>query len=60
LYFLLPFIFATSKTCGNCGNIKQDLGASKVYKCSECKKKMYRDVNGARNILLKNINLIQK
>ena len=43
----------TSKTCGCCGNIKYDLGANKVYNCIKCKTVMDRDVNGARNILLK-------
>ena len=40
----------TSKTCSNCGNIKYNLGSSEIYDCSNCKKKMERDVNGARNI----------
>lgn len=43
----------TSKTCGSCGNIKFDLGSSKVYSCSKCNYETDRDVNGARNIYLK-------
>lgn len=48
----------TSKTCGNCGNI-QNIGGSKVYKCKNCRVEMDRDVNGARNILLRYLTLSQ-
>lgn len=47
----------TSKTCGNCGKLNQKLGGSKLFSCSHCKIKMDRDVNGARNILLKNYKM---
>jgi len=43
----------TSKTCGNCGIVKQNLGSSKVFHCSSCKYESDRDFNGARNILIK-------
>jgi putative transposase len=46
----------TSKTCGCCGVIKSNLGGSKIFNCStSCKSTINRDVNGARNILLKYI-----
>jgi len=45
----------TSKTCGGCGVIKENLGCSKVFKCDSCDFVCDRDVNGARNIHLKNI-----
>ena len=45
----------TSKTCGNCGNIKYDLGSAEFYDCRKCHLKIDRDINGARNILLRNI-----
>lgn len=48
----------TSKTCGNCGNIKYDLGTAEIYNCKKCDLKMDRDINGARNILLRNIEFI--
>lgn len=48
----------TSKTCTNCGNIKNNLGANKVYNCSKCNIIIDRDFNGARNILLKNFDYI--
>ena len=47
----------TSKTCGKCGNLHPKLESSKVYVCSEknCQMVMDRDVNGSRNILLRNL-----
>jgi IS605 OrfB family transposase len=44
----------TSKTCTRCGNIKNDLGSKKIYKCKKCKLIISRDKNGSRNIFLKN------
>jgi putative transposase len=43
----------TSKTCGSCGNIKYDLGSNKTYCCNLCNYQMDRDINAARNILIK-------
>lgn len=45
----------TSKTCTKCGEIKNNLGGSKVYKCDNCNLILDRDINGARNIYLKYI-----
>lgn len=43
----------TSKTCGRCGQMNNTLGGKKIFKCNECGLRVDRDVNGARNILLK-------
>ncbi len=48
----------TSKTCGRCGNIKHNLGNADIYNCINCNLVISRDVNGARNILLRNIHLV--
>lgn len=44
----------TSKTCGRCGKLN-DVGASETYKCSFCDLKIDRDINGARNIFIRNV-----
>ncbi|GBC07164.1 hypothetical protein RclHR1_00730013 [Rhizophagus clarus] len=43
----------TSKTCGFCGYIHKKLDGSKEFCCPQCKTKLDRDINGARNILLR-------
>lgn len=43
----------TSKTCGSCGFINNNLNSNKIYKCPNCKITIDRDFNGARNILLR-------
>jgi len=45
----------TSKMCTNCGTIKENLGANKIYNCGYCNIKIDRDVNGARNIFMKSL-----
>lgn len=45
----------TSKTCGRCGELNNELKGSKIFKCSKCNLLIDRDWNGARNILLKNL-----
>jgi IS605 OrfB family transposase len=45
----------TSRTCSNCGFLKNNLKGAEVYKCTKCKAILDRDVNGAKNIFLKNI-----
>ena len=44
----------TSKTCGKCGVLNTTLGSSKTFHCKQCSFHCDRDVNGARNILLRN------
>jgi putative transposase len=43
----------TSKTCGCCGKINKSLGSKKTFACPNCKFTIDRDINGARNIMLK-------
>ena len=43
----------TSKTCGKCGKLNEKLGSKKEFECSSCDFKSDRDINGARNILIK-------
>jgi putative transposase len=48
----------TSKTCGCCGHIHRKLGGSKVFRCPSCAAKLDRNINGARNILLRYLTLL--
>ncbi|KAK9337071.1 putative transposase DNA-binding domain-containing protein [Lipomyces starkeyi] len=42
----------TTKTCGRCGRLN-NVGGSKVFRCSHCGFECDRDINGARNILVR-------
>lgn len=44
----------TSKTCSYCGEIN-NIGSRSVFECKKCYYKIGRDINAARNILLKNL-----
>ncbi len=48
--------YYTSKTCGGCGWINKNLSNSDVYNCGSCGLCIDRDMNGARNIMLRNLN----
>ena len=48
----------TSKTCGRCGEINKDLGNKKVFSCPKCNLILDRDINGARNVLIKTLTEI--
>ena len=50
----------TSKTCGMCSVKKENLGGNETFQCESCHYVTGRDVNGARNILRKNITNILK
>ena len=43
----------TSKTCPECGTIHEKLGSSKYFKCPKCHYQSDRDLNGARNIMIR-------
>ena len=44
----------TTQLCSSCGNIN-NVGKNKIYKCDNCKIKVDRDLNGAKNILIKQL-----
>jgi transposase len=48
----------TTKTCGKCFK-ETDIGKSKEYECQKCGLKIDRDINAARNILIKQIKNIK-
>lgn len=50
----------TSKTCGGCGSLHPTLGSNKTFQCPVCPFKLDRDVNGARNILLRFMTLDER
>jgi IS605 OrfB family transposase len=47
----------TTKGCSKCGTLNQDVGTSKIYNCinSSCKYISGRDINSAKNILMKGL-----
>lgn len=45
----------TTKSCTSCFALKNNIGGAKTYKCDHCKVVIDRDLNGARNIFLKNV-----
>ena len=50
----------TSKTCGQCGRMNKELGGSRVYNCvnENCMKNQDRDINAARNILIRILSIL--
>lgn len=45
----------TTQGCSCCGNLWKTIGSSKVYKCSKCESVFDRDINSAKNILMKGL-----
>jgi transposase len=43
----------TSKQCGKCGTLREDLSSEEVFSCHACHVSCLRDVHAARNILLR-------
>ena len=53
--------FPSSKTCGACGEIKQDLKLSdREWTCKSCGTKHDRDVNAAKNILKEGLSILNR
>ena len=44
----------TSQTCSSCGNMYK-IETSEIYNCPSCKNIMGRDINAAKNILMKGL-----
>jgi len=45
----------TTRTCGKCCELNNNIGSSRIFNCSKCNIIIDRDLNGARNILIKHI-----
>lgn len=45
----------TTKTCSICGYLNQGMTDEKIYTCPKCKGIIDRDINAARNILIRSI-----
>ena len=43
----------TSKTCSSCGNLNETLGKNTIFQCATCDIRIGRDINAAKNIMLK-------
>ena len=48
----------TSKTCTHCGWSHPSLGGKKVFECMQCQRSTPRDIGGARNILLRQLSVL--
>ncbi len=51
--FKLVDEFYTSKTCSMCGNYNEKLTDEIEYNCKKCNINLHRDINGCRNIYMK-------
>lgn len=47
--------YGTSKYCSNCAYYHVNLGSSKIYNCPSCHMCIDRDINAAKNILIRSI-----
>jgi len=47
----------TTKTCTNCGCLNEEIKGKKIFRCpnNDCNLIIDRDINGSRNILLRNL-----
>jgi len=55
---IIDRFFPSSKTCNNCGYIKEDLSLKvREWECESCKIHIDRDLNASLNILLQGLNM---
>lgn len=47
----------TTKCCGACGELNENVGSKKIFKCGKCNLTMDRDIHAARNILIRALSL---
>ena len=52
--FMVPENY-TTQGCSTCGNLWKTIGSSKIYKCDKCNLICDRDINAAKNILMKGL-----
>ena len=58
-YYTVDRFYPSSKTCSNCGNVKNDLTLSdRTYHCDSCHTTIDRDMNAALNLQKKGIEFI--
>lgn len=56
-FYQIDRFFPSSKTCNNCGYIKQDLTLDdREWECPTCHTKLDRDINASMNILKQGLN----
>jgi putative transposase len=47
----------TTKCCSKCGELNHKIGSKKIFQCEACDITIDRDINAARNILIRGITL---
>ena len=57
----VPTFYPSSKTCSNCGNVKETLKLSeRIYHCECCGLEIDRDYNASINILRKGLEILKE
>ena len=58
-HLVVDRFYPSSKTCSNCGNVKEDLTLSaRTYHCDSCHTTIDRDLNAALNLQHKGLEFI--
>ena len=47
----------TTKCCGKCGILNENIGSKKIFHCNSCDLTMDRDIHAARNILIRGLTI---